>query len=103
MESHLFRLCVFQLLQCICQLVGATCVFRTTLDASNLGNDIIDVLAAHQAGDSLKVSIATTKEEYLLDDVVLVGCYVNKARTSATCLVLNVLDCHYTSSGFMLV
>lgn len=74
-----FCWCIFQLLQCTAKLVGTRGVLCSTTDAVKPTNDVVDVLAADELTDTLQVAVATSKEEYLLDDVVLVGCHVNQA------------------------
>jgi hypothetical protein len=60
-------------------LVGTGRVLCTAAYAVNLADDIVDVLSAHQLAYALKVSVAAPKEEYLLNDVVLVGRHVYEA------------------------
>ena len=65
--------------ECPAKLVGPGGVLGSTADAVKPTNDVVDVLAANELTDALQVAVATSKEEYLLDDVVFVGCHVNQA------------------------
>ena len=65
--------------ECTAKLVGTRGVLCSTADAVKPTNDVVDVLAADELTDTLQVAVATSKEEYLLNDVVLVGCHVNQA------------------------
>jgi len=58
-------------------LVGARGVLGTTADAVNLLHNIIDMLSSNQLADTLQVPITTSEEEYLLDDVVLIGSHID--------------------------
>jgi len=92
----------FEFLKGAAELVGAGGVLYATADAVEPFDDIIDVLAAHQLADTLQVAVAATKEEYLLDDVVLVGCHVNQFRACAFSLVLYMFSFHIFFSWFCL-
>ena len=70
--------CGFQLLQCPAELVGTRRALHAAADAVEATDDVVDLLAAHQLADALQVTVASAQEEYLLDDVVLVGCHVNQ-------------------------
>lgn len=87
----------FQLFQGAAELVGTGGAFRATANAVQAEDDVVNLLASHQLADALQVAVAATKEEYLLDDVVLVGSHVNQLRTRAVRLVLYVLRFHVLS------
>ena len=91
-----FGWCLLQLLQCSAQLVGTGGALGTTADAVQAGDDIVYTLASHQLTDALQVAIASTQEEHLLDDIVLVGCYVNELRARSVRLVLYMFCFHIT-------
>ena len=55
---------------------------------------IVDLLTTHQLADALQVAMTAAQEEDLLDNVVLVGSYVDEFRTGAFCFVLNVFCFH---------
>jgi len=84
------------------ELVGARGALRATADAVEPFDDIVDVLAAHQLADTLQVAVAATQEEYLLDDVVLVGRHVDEFRACAVSLVLYMFGLHMFSFWFCL-
>jgi hypothetical protein len=75
-------------------LVRATGTLHATTDAIKALDDIVDVLPTHQLADALKIAVAAAKEEYLLNDVVLVGSHVNELGARALRLILYML-CHY--------
>jgi hypothetical protein len=54
------------------------------------------MLPSHQLADALQVAIAATQEEYLLDNVVFVGCYVNQLRARSVRLILYMFCLHIT-------
>jgi len=91
-----FGWCLLQLLQCSAQLVGTGGALGTTADAVQAGDDIVYTLASHQLTDALQVAIASTQKEHLLDDIVLVGCYVNELRARSVRLVLYMFCLHIT-------
>ena len=66
----------------------------TTADAVQAGDDVVDALTSYQLADTLQVAIAAPQEEYLLDDVVFVGCDVNELRARAVRLVLYMFCLH---------
>ena len=68
---------LLQLFEGAAQLVGAGGAFAAAADAVDAGDDIVDFLATDQLADALQVAVASAKEEDLLDDVVLVGRYVD--------------------------
>ena len=68
---------LLQLFEGAAQLVGAGGAFAAAADAVDAGDDIVDFLATNQLADALQVAVASAKEEDLLDDVVLVGRYVD--------------------------
>jgi hypothetical protein len=59
-------------------LVGAGGALGTAADAVDLGDYIVDLLTAYQLADALEVAIAASKEEHLLNNIVLVGSHVNQ-------------------------
>ena len=75
----LFRFLVLQLLQGSAQLVRTGGALRAATDAVQSGKYIVNMLPAHQLADALQVAVASTKEEHLLDDVILVGFYNPKS------------------------
>ena len=62
-----------ELLEGAAELVGAGGRLRATADAIDALDDIVNLLTSNQLADALQIAIATAQEEYLLDDVVLVG------------------------------
>ena len=76
------------------QLVGARGILDSTTDSVDTWDDIVDLLATNQLTDSLQVAIATTKEEHLLDYIVLISSNVDELRTGALSLILYVLSLH---------
>ena len=68
---------LLQLFECPTELVRTGCALCAAADAVDFPHDIIDVLTANQLADALQVAVAAAEEEYLLNDVVLVGSDVN--------------------------
>ena len=93
----LFCLFVFQLFQGSAELVRTGGAFDAATDAVESGQDVVDMLPAHQLADALQVAVTSAKEEHLLDDVVLVGCHVDHLGTRASSLVHNVFGLHILS------
>ena len=85
---------LLQLLECPAQLVWTGGALSTTADAVQAGDDVVDALTSYQLADALQVAIAASQEEYLLDDVVFVGCDVNELRARAVRLVLYMFCLH---------
>ena len=85
---------LLQLLECPAQLVWTGGALSTTADAVQAGDDVVDALTSYQLADALQVAIAAPQEEYLLDDVVFVGCDVNELRARAVRLVLYMFCLH---------
>lgn len=84
------RLRIFQLFQCVAELVGAGGGFVAAADAAQFGDYVVDSLACDEAADALQVAVAATEERDLLDDVVVVGRHVDEHRTGALGGVLYV-------------
>ena len=78
---------MFELFQGTAELVGTRGGFGATPYAVEAGDDIIDFLSGHQTAYALQVAIAAANEEDLLDDVVVVDCYVDHLRASARGLI----------------
>ena len=72
---HLFS---FQFFQRLAQLVGARGDFTAAADAFEFADNVVDPLPFHQSADSLQVSVATAEKCNILDDVVIVGCYIDE-------------------------
>ena len=86
--------CFLQLLQCPAKLVGTGGALHTAAYAVEAGNDVVDSLSAHQLADALQVAVTATEEEYLLDDIVLVGGHVDELRARPVGLILYVFCFH---------
>ena len=84
-------------LQCPAQLVGARCAFCTATYAVEALDDIVNMLPTHQRADALQVSVAASKKEHLLDDVVLISSHVDELRAGAPRFILYML-CTHTST-----
>ena len=69
---------ILQLFERAAQLIRARGALGTAADAVDLGDYIIDLLTAYQLADALEVAIAASKEEHLLNNIVLVDSYVNQ-------------------------
>ena len=85
---------ILEQLQCSAELVGTRGALVSTTDAVDAGDDIVDLLTTHQLADALEVAVTAAQEEDLLDDIVLIGSYVDEFRTGAFCFVLNVFCFH---------
>ena len=59
-------------------------------------NHVVNFLTSHQLADALQISITSSQEEHLLDDVVLIGCHVNQLRTRPVSLILYMFRLHIT-------
>ena len=94
MVGWLLRWRILQQLKGSAELVGTRGALVSTTNAVNAGDDIVDLLTTHQLADALEVAVTAAQEEDLLDDVVLVGSYVDEFRTGAFCFVLNVFCFH---------
>jgi hypothetical protein len=46
-------------------------------------NDVVNLLSRHQSADALQVAVAAANEEHLLDNVVVIHCYVNHFRAGS--------------------
>ena len=68
---------LLQLFERPTELVRTGSALGAAADAVDFPHDVIDVLTANQLADALQVAVAAAEEEYLLDDVVLVGGDVN--------------------------
>ena len=77
-------------------------VLGAAADAVDTLDNVVDMLTAHQLADALQVAVASTQEEYLLDDIVFVGSHVDKFRASALCFVLYVFCLHLVSISIRL-
>ena len=78
MSILLFQWCALQLFQRTAQLVrtrGALCAASQAVEPLD---DVVYLLSAHQLADTLQVAIAPSEEEHLLNDVMLVGRYVDE-------------------------
>ena len=73
-----FKGSILQLLQSPAELIGTRGAFCTTTDTIDLRNHIVDLLATNQLTDTLQIAIATSQEEHLLDDIVLIGSDVDQ-------------------------
>ena len=82
------------MLQSSAELIGARRVLRTAADTIEAADDVVDMLATYQHTDALQVAVTSAQEEYLLNDVVLVGRRVYHTRTGAAGLILNVFCLH---------
>ena len=85
---------VLQLFEGAAELIGTGCTLGTAADTVDLGDHIIDLLTAYELADALEVAVAASKEEHLLDDIVLVGGDVDQLGTGAVGLILYVLGFH---------
>lgn len=70
--------CILQLFQGAAELVGTGGALGATADAVKTLHDVVNMLAANELADALQVAVAASEEEYLLDDVVFVGCHINQ-------------------------
>ena len=87
---------LLQLFQGSAELVWAGSAFCAAADAIETFDDVVDMLAANQLTDTLKVTIASSKEKHLLNHIVLVGSYIDQFRASAVSLILYMF-CFHTS------
>ena len=85
---------LLQLLERPTELIGARRRLRSTTDAIQAFHHVIYFLTSHQLADALQITVTATQEEYLLDDVMLVGCYIYKLRTRAVRLILYMFCLH---------
>jgi hypothetical protein len=85
---------LFQHLECATQLVRTRGTLDATADAIQSSNHIVNFLTCYQLADALQVTIAPAQKEYLLDNVMLIGCHVNQLRTSAVSLILYMFCSH---------
>ena len=69
---------ILELLECPAQLVRTRCTLGSTTYSVNLWDYIVNLLSTHQLTDTLQVSITATKEEHLLNHIVLIGSHVNE-------------------------
>lgn len=76
------------------QLVRTRRPLRTTTDSVQTAHHVVDMLAAHQLADALQITVTTTQEEHLLDDIVLVGRHINELRARSLRLILYVFCLH---------
>ena len=60
------------------ELVRTGGPLRSASDAIQSGDHVVDLLSPHKLADALQITITTTQEEYLLDDIVLIGCYIDQ-------------------------
>ena len=74
----LFQRSVLELFQGAAELVGAGGVLRTAADAFQTRDDIVYFLSLDKFADALQVTWAAACEEYLLDNVILIGCDIDK-------------------------
>lgn len=74
---------IFEGFQCPAELVGTRGRFIAAADAIQLANDVIDFLTCHQTTDPLQVTVATAKKGDLLDDAVVIDCYVDELGAGA--------------------
>ena len=69
---------MFQLFKGAAELVGAGGALRAAADAFYTRDDIIDFLSLDKFADTLQVAVTAAYEEYLLYDIILIGCDVDK-------------------------
>jgi hypothetical protein len=92
---------VFEFLKGAAKLVRTGCILDTTADAVEFLDDIVDVLAANKLANTLQVTVASSQEENLLDDVVFVGSHINELRAGADRLILHMFCLHEDNNSFM--
>ena len=78
MSILLFQWCALQLFQRTAQLVWTRGALCATSQAVEPLDNVVYLLSAHQLADTLQVAIAPSKEEHLLNDIMLVGRYVDE-------------------------
>ena len=66
------------MLQGATELVWAGGEFGATADTVETTDDVVNLLTLHQQTDALQVTMTTTQEENLLNNVVLVGRHINE-------------------------
>ena len=76
------------------ELVWTGSAFCATADAVESLDDIVNMLAANQLTDTLKVTVASSKEKHLLDHIVLVGSHIDQFRASAVSFILYMFCFH---------
>ena len=69
---------LLQLFKGSAELVWTGSAFCATADAVETFDDIVDMLAAHQLTDTLQIAVTSSKEEYLLNHIVLVGSHIDQ-------------------------
>ena len=62
--------------KCPTELIRAGGSLRSTSDAVQSGNHVVNLLTPHQLADALQITITPTQEEHLLDDVVFIGRHI---------------------------
>lgn len=66
-----------QSFQSTAELVGARCGLVATANAVETSDDIINLLTNDQFAYTLKVTVATSDKEHLLNDAVVVRRHIN--------------------------
>jgi hypothetical protein len=74
----------------LAQLIGARGNLISAAYSFQFVDYVVDFLSLHQSADALEVSVATAEERHILDDVVIIGCHVDKNRAGALGGVLEV-------------
>ena len=69
---------LLELLESATELVGTGGALGATADTVETADDVVNLLTLHQQTDALQVTMTTTQEENLLDNVVLVGRHINE-------------------------
>jgi hypothetical protein len=90
----LFQRCFLEFLESAAELVWTGSPFGATADAIELMNHIVDALAPDQLADTLQVTIASSEEKDLLDNIVLISGHVDQLRACALRLVLYMFCLH---------
>ena len=70
--------CILQLLKRPAELVWTRGTLRPATDTIQAPYHVVDFLPSHQLGDALQITITSTQEEHLLDDIMLIGRHINK-------------------------
>ena len=73
----------FKGFQCPTELVGAGGGLPSAADAVEFLDDVVDFLAGDQPADALEVSVASAIKGDLLDDAVVIDCYVDELGAGA--------------------
>jgi hypothetical protein len=89
-----FNRCLLQLLKSSAELVWAGGALRTAPDTVKTLDHIVDVLSSNQRTDTLEIAVTSSKEENLLDHIVLIGSHIDQFRASASRFILYMFRLH---------